>query len=152
MIDNTIAPTTWRELGFGLTGNIYQADLRYQLYLVNGFNGYDTKGVITGRGLRSGRQKGIESYISAPNLSAKVEYYGLRGLNLGLSGYFGDSQSKLYHLLDKSDHEAVARADSSVVRISMLGADARYTRRGMQLRGQFYYTDISNTIDRKSVV
>lgn len=145
MIDNVIAPTTWRELGFGFTGSFYQADLRYQLYVVNGFNGYDTRGIVTGRGLRSGRQKGIESYISAPNLSGKLEYYGIRGLNVGISGYFGDTQSKLYNNLDKTDPVALARADSSVVGISMIGADARYTRKGFQLRGQYYYTGLKNT-------
>jgi hypothetical protein len=145
VLDNVIAPTTWRELGFGFTGNFYQSDLRYQLYLVNGFNGYDSKGVVTGRGLRSGRQKGADSYISAPNLSAKVEYYGIRGLNVGVSGYFGDTQSKLYNNLDTANPGALARADSSVVGISMLGADARYSIKGFQLRGQYYYTSLSNT-------
>ncbi len=145
VLDNVIAPSTWRELGFGFTGNFYQSDLRYQLYLVNGFNGYDSKGIVTGRGLRSGRQKGAESYISAPNLSAKVEYYGIRGLNVGVSGYFGDTQSKLYNNLDTANPGAVARADSSVVGISMLGADARYSIKGFQLRGQYYYTSLSNT-------
>lgn len=105
----------------------------------------DTRGIVTGRGLRSGRQKGIESYISAPNLSGKLEYYGIRGLNVGISGYFGDTQSKLYNNLDKSDPVALARADSSVVGISMIGADARYTRKGFQLRGQYYYTGLKNT-------
>lgn len=147
LIDNVIAPSTWRELGFGFTGNFYQADIRYQLYVVNGFNGYDNRGIVTGRGLRSGRQKGIESYISAPNLSVKIEHYGIRGLNVGLSGYFGDTQSKLYNNLDKSNSGAIARADSSVVGIAMIGADARYTRNGLQLRGQYYYNSLSNTLE-----
>jgi len=145
LIDHVIAPSTWRELGFGFTGNFYQSDLRYQLYLVNGFNGYDNKGVMSGRGLRSGRQKGANSYISAPNLSAKFEYYGIRGLNVGLSGYFGDTQSKLYNNLDLSNPAMVAGADSSVVGITMFGADARYIFKGLQLRGQYYYTTLSNT-------
>ena len=145
LLDNVIAPSTWRELGFGFTGNFYQSDIRYQLYLVNGFNGYDTKGVLTGRGLRSGRQKGANSFISAPNLSLKVEYYGIRGLNVGLSGYFGNTQSKLYHNLDKNNKELVARADSSVTGISMIGADARYSLKGFQLKGQLYYASLSNT-------
>jgi hypothetical protein len=145
VIDNVIAPTTWREIGMGFTGHFYQADLRYQAYLVNGFNGYDTKGVISGAGLRKGRQKGINSYISAPNLSTKIEYYGIRGLNVGVSGYFGDTQSKLYEKLDTENPAAVARADSSVVSISMIGADARYNLKGLQLRGQYYYTALGNT-------
>lgn len=145
-IDNVIAPTTWRELGAGFTGTVLPASLKYQVYVVNGFNGYNGAGRLNGRnGLRSGRQKGAESYISSPNLSAKVEYYGIRGLNLGLSGYFGDTQSTLYNGIPKEDNNAIARADSSVVGISMIGLDARYNTGALQLKGQFYYMTLSNT-------
>ena len=145
LVDNKISPTTWREIGFGLAGTIHPASLKYQAYLVNGFNGYDGTAKLNGKGgLRSGRQKGAESYISAPNFTAKVEYYGIRGLNVGLSGYFGDTQSKLYNGIAKDNEAALAKADSSVVGISMIGLDARYNIKGLQLRGQFYQMGLSN--------
>jgi len=145
-IDNAISPTTWREIGFGITGVLLPASLRYQAYLMNGFNGFDGQARIGGAsGLRGGRQKGAESYISSPNFSTKVEYFGFRGLNIGLSGYFGDTQSTLYNNLNKNDEAAIAKADSSVVGISMVGADARYSYKGLKLTGQFYYTVLSNT-------
>jgi len=145
-IDNTISPTTWREVGFGITGNFLPVSLRYQAYLMNGFNGYDGSAKLNGKnGLRSGRQKGAESYISSPNFAGKVEYYGIRGLNVGLSGYFGKTQSTLYNGVDKNDNEALALADSSFVGISMVGVDARYNLKGLELRGQFYYASLSNT-------
>ena len=145
-IDNAISPSTWREIGIGITGVILAASLKYQAYLMNGFNGFDGQARIGGAsGLRGGRQKGAESYMSSPNFSGKVEYFGFRGLNLGLSGYFGDTQSTLYNNLDKNDDVALARADSSVVGISMVGADARYSYKGLKLTGQFYYTVLSNT-------
>jgi len=97
--------------------------------------------------LRSGRQKGAESYISSPNISAKIDYYGIRGLKLGLSGYFGDSQSKLYDGLDKKDDLANASADSSVIGISMLGLDYRYSIAGFQTRGQIIYSKFSNVVE-----
>lgn len=146
LIDGKIAPTTWREIGFGITGSYLPASLKYQLYLVNGFNGYDGNAKLTGaNGFRSGRQKGAESYVSSPNLSGKIEYYGIKGLNIGLSGYFGKTQSTLYNNLDKNNATAVSQADSSVVGINMLGADARYTLGNWQLRGQLYYAGISNS-------
>ena len=146
LVDNKIAPTTWREIGFGLTGTIQPANLKYQAYLVNGFNGYDGTAKLNGKsGLRSGRQKGASSYISSPNFTAKVEYYGIRGLNIGLSGYFGDTQSKLYNGIAKDNDAALAKADSSVVGISMIGLDARYNLKGLQLRGQLYSISLSNT-------
>lgn len=113
---------------------------------MNGFNGFDGQARIGGaNGLRGGRQKGASSYISAPNFTGKVEYFGVRGLNLGLSGYFGNTQSTLYNGISKDDNAALAKADSSVVGISMVGADARYSFKGLKLTGQIYYTAFSNT-------
>ncbi|MBU1371014.1 MAG: hypothetical protein KJ578_03940 [Bacteroidetes bacterium] len=146
LIDGKIAPTTWREIGFGITGNYLPLSIKYQLYVVNGFNGYDGSARLNGaNGFRSGRQKGAESTISSPNLTAKLEYFGLRGLNLGLSGYFGKTQSSLYNKLDKQDAAALATADSSVVGINMIGLDARYTLKHWQFRGQLYYASVNNT-------
>jgi len=145
-LDNDLSPTTWREIGFGITGIILPASVKYQVYIMNGFNGYDGTAHFGGAsGLRGGRQKGADSYISSPNFSGKIEYFGIRGLNLGLSGYFGDTQSTLYNGIDKNDDAALAKADSSVVGISMLGADARYSYKGLKLTGQLYHTRLSNT-------
>ena len=146
LIDNTITPTTWREIGFGISGTILSASLKYQAYVMNGFNGYDGSAKLSGaKGMRSGRQKGAESFVSSPNFAGKIEYFGIRGLNLGVSAYLGKTQSKLYDGTDKDDDAAVAMADSSVVGISMLGLDARYSISGLQLRGQLYYASLSNT-------
>ena len=128
-LDNKIVPTTWRELGAGFSGKLDAVAVKYQLYAVNGFNGYDTGGKFKGDdGLRGGRQKGIKSYITRPDYSAKLDYYGIRGLKIGAAGYFGDSESKLYEGLEKSDTLAKAelKADSSSVGITMIGFDVRY--------------------------
>jgi hypothetical protein len=145
-IDTYIAPSTWREIGLGINGNILPLAIKYQLYLVNGFKSYDGSGLINGgSGFRSGRQRGAKSIISSPNLSARADYYGIRGLNLGLSGYFGKTQSTLYNGINKNDEMAIARADSSVVGLAMLGADFSFSRSGFDLKGQFYYSSISNS-------
>ena len=144
-VDNVIVPTTWREIGLGVDGRINAASVRYQLYLVNGFDGYDGAGKFKGsNGLRSGRQKGAESYISSPNIAAKLDYYGLSGFKLGLSGYFGKSQSILFDDLDKNDDVAIATADSSIIGISMVGLDYRYSIFGFQTRGQLIYGKFTN--------
>lgn len=144
-VDNVIVPSTWREIGLGIDGRLNLAALRYQLYVVNGFNGYDGAGKFKGsNGLRSGRQKGAESYISSPNVSAKIDYYGISGLKIGLSGYFGKSQSTMYDGLDKNDALALTTADSSVIGISMIGLDYRYSFSGFQTRGQLIYSKFTN--------
>jgi len=136
-VDNYIVPTTWRELGVGISGKIDNASLKYQAYLFNGFKSYkDGEGVLRGSdGLRKGRQKGAESVVSSPNFSTKLDYYGIAGLRLGLAGYFGKTQT------DDTSIEA------STVGVSMIGFDARYKYNNLELRGQYIHTNLSNTED-----
>lgn len=145
-LDHDIAPATWREIGLGFMGYILPASVKYQVYMMNGFSSYDDGPELGGSSaLRGGRQKGASSFVSSPNFTGKIEYFGIRGLNLGFSGYFGETQSSLYDGLEKADNSAMAVADSSVVDVTMIGLDARYSIEGFQLRGQYYYTDIGNT-------
>ena len=136
-VDNYIVPTTWREIGVGFSGKIDDASLKYQAYLFNGFKSYAAgAGILRGSdGLRKGRQKGAESVVNSPNLSAKLDYYGITGLRLGLSGYFGKTQT------DNSSIEA------STVGISMIGLDARYKYENLELRGQYIHTNLTDTED-----
>ena len=145
-IDKYIVPTTWREMGASVNGRIMDNTLSYELMLVNGFNGYDGEGVFTGnKGLRSGRQKGAESYMTAPDFASRFSYVGIPNLNLGLPTYFGESESTAYNGLDLSDKNAVASADSTIIGINMIGIDGRYQKGALQLRGQYIVADLSNT-------
>ena len=59
-LDNKIVPTTWREMGIGVSGRINSASIRYQAYLMNGFLSYGESHKLRGSdGLRKGRQKGL---------------------------------------------------------------------------------------------
>ena len=145
-VDKYIVPTTWREMGVSVNGRIMDNTLSYELMLVNGFNGYDGEGVFSGnKGLRSGRQKGVESYMTAPDFASRFSYVGIPNLNLGLSTYFGESESTAYNGLDLSDENAVASADSTIIGINMMGIDGRYQKGALQLRGQYIVADLSNT-------
>jgi len=109
LIDKYIVPTTWREIGLGVTGLIPEVSMRYQFYLVNGFKSYkNEEAFLNGRnGLRKGRQKGAESFIYVPNYTARIEYYGVLGLNLGLSGYYGKTQSDMYQGVNPNDSPSI---------------------------------------------
>ncbi|MFO8000759.1 MAG: hypothetical protein R6U46_05910 [Marinilabilia sp.] len=145
-IDSKVVPTTWREIGAGLTGTLTGASINYQAYIMNGFNSYDGEGVLGGgSGIRSGRQKGASSFISTPNLSARVNYFGIPGLQLGLSTYLGQTQSTLFDNLDTSDEYAQDQADSSRVNINMIGVDYRLSKGNFRSRGQLIYNKIGNT-------
>lgn len=135
-MDKSIVPTTWREIGVGVTGKFDEANLRYQAYIFNGFASVNGTKVLGGKnGLRNGRQKGAESTVNTPNLSAKLDYYGIQGLRLGLSGYFGRTQSA----------DGLHEVDGADVGISMFGLDARYIKRRFSARGQYIHALISDT-------
>ena len=145
-VDQYIVPTTWREIGLGISGNFNDASLAYQLYLVNGFLGYDGQGKFRGvDGYRKGRQKGAESVITSPNLSAKVDYYGIPGLKIGLAGYLGKSETTAYNNVSTGDIPMMSMADSSVINIAMLGLDARYRYKNFSARAELIYSSNSNT-------
>jgi hypothetical protein len=145
-VDHYIVPSTWREIGIGVSGKSMEHSINYQVMLVNGFNGYSDAGLFNGKsGLRSGRQKGAESYITFPDFAGRVSCYGNPGLNLGLSGYLGDSESKAYDGLDLADDAAVASADSTIIGVQMIGIDARYNKGALQLTGQYIFASLSNT-------
>ena len=142
-VDNAIVPTTWREIGVGVTGRLPEASIGYQAYIFNGFKSTanddgDVTGFLKGSsGLRGGRQKAIKSTIDSPTFSTKVEYYGLPGLRLGLSGYFGKTQAA----------DDVEDIDGANIGISMVGFDARYAKKRFTARGQFIYASLSDTED-----
>lgn len=134
-LDHDIVPTTWREIGVGVAGKFDNLSLKYQAYIFNGFVSYkEGEGTLRGiDGLRKGRQKGAESIINSPNLSIKIDYYGILGLKIGLAGYFGNTQT---------DDTSV---DGSTVGVSMIGLDARYINNSLELRGQYIWTSLSGT-------
>ncbi len=137
-IDGSIVPTTWREIGAGVSGRFDNISLGYQAYVFNGFASVnDTKVLGGSNALRNGRQKGIQSTIDSPNFAAKLDYYGLPGLRLGLSGYFGRTQAE----------DDVEDIDGSSIGISMLGFDARYAYQRFTARGQFIYASLNDTED-----
>ena len=140
LLDSKIVPTTWREMGFGAYGRIPEASLKYQVYLVNGFLGYNGSAKLDADdAYRGGRQKGAKSVITYPNISAKIDFNGIKHLKLGLSGYFGKTQSSLFANLASTNQTLRLQADSSFVAISMIGIDGQYQYRGLHLRGQAIY-------------
>ncbi len=136
-MDNKIVPTTWREIGIGVSGRFDGLAMRYQAYLFNGFISHDgTDGKLKGRnGLRGGRQKGAESMVDQFNLSAKLDYYGIPNLRIAVSGYQGRTQAD----------DAVNNILGSDIGVAMLGLDARYKWMKFSARGQYVNASLSDT-------
>lgn len=145
VLDKSFVPTTWREIGLGINGQIPNAALNYQLYLVNGFLVYDGDALIGGKGYRSGRQKGAESIASTPNVAGKLTYYGWPRFKINVSVYSGNTASTLFDELDTNDAAAVAQADSSRLQLHMFGSNISYQYKRWKWRAQVNYAINGNT-------
>ena len=133
-LDNKIVPTTWREIGMGISGRFNNLNMRYQAYIMNGPLSYDGVHKLKGtNGLRSGRQKGAESVGSDANLATRLDYYGILGLKVGLSYYTGKTQTIDTSLI------------GSQVGLNMFGLDARYVKNNFSARYQYINANLSNT-------
>lgn len=133
-LDSKIVPTTWREMGIGVSGRINNASIRYQAYLMNGLLSYGEGHKLRGSdGLRKGRQKGAESVGSDANFAGRIEYYGLPKLKLGFSYYAGNTQTTAPEVSDTQ------------IGLSMLGLDYRYINGRLSSRGQFISASLKDT-------
>ena len=93
-VERVIIPSTWRELGVGLFGQI-TPELSYTAYVMNGMDASK----FESKGIRSGRQSGAEVQAENFGYVARLDYTPnyLTGVTLGGSAYVGNSnQDKLY--------------------------------------------------------
>jgi hypothetical protein len=117
-VDTVIIPTTWFDVGAGVHGRVGSA-FAYRAYVMAPL---DATEFTADEGLRGGIQKGSEANIRNPAITGRVEFTGVPGLTLGLSGWRGDSGFN------------VARLDPTV---GVVETDARFRRGGFEARGQY---------------
>ena len=129
LLDKRIIPSTWREVGIGITGLIPQNSLKYQLYLVNNpisfVNGAGR--INAASGIRGGRQKGIKSIVTTfPGLSGQIEYFGFEGAKVGLSLYHGKTNTDLFQQFPDQSEETQLLIDSTTLKVSMASIHSTY--------------------------
>jgi hypothetical protein len=84
-VESVLIPTTWRENGIGLFGEI--GPVTYRTYIVNGL---DAAGFSSG-GIRGGRQKGSKAKAEDLAWVGRIDWTATPGLVAGGSLYVGDS-------------------------------------------------------------
>jgi DtxR family Mn-dependent transcriptional regulator len=124
--DTVIIPTTWFEAGAGVHGELGRG-WRYRAFVVAPL---DAAEFTAEEGIREGRQKGAEANAGRPAVTGRVEYVAIRGLTLGASGWSGRSGFQFRPVFD--------------VPVSLAEIDGRYSRRKLELRGQFSQVWIDN--------
>jgi len=123
-VETFIIPTTWHELGFGLTGDLGHG-FRYRAYIMGSL---DASRFDAENGISEGRTSGFESSFRNPAKVARVEYAGVRRLTLGASIYSGHAGFKTPGL---NPHVSIAEFDG------------RYGYRRLDFRGLFANTWLS---------
>lgn len=83
--EQVIIPTTWRENGVGVFGDV--GPVSYRAYVMNSL---DAAGFSAG-GLRGGRQKGIKAKAEDFSFIGRVDYTGLLGLTVGGALHLGET-------------------------------------------------------------
>jgi hypothetical protein len=84
-VETLIIPTTWRELGFGATGDLGRG-FRYRAYLMSSL---DAARFDAEAGISEAKTSGFEASFRNPAKATRFEYAGVRRLLLGASLYTG---------------------------------------------------------------
>jgi hypothetical protein len=115
--EQRILPTTWRENGVGVFGDV--GPVSYRAYAVTGLNADG----FSAAGLRGGRQKGIQARADDFAGVVRADWRGVQGLLVGGSMYYGGADHAQY-------------GDVSVTNFIYEG-HADFSWKGLQLRGLF---------------
>jgi hypothetical protein len=85
VVENSIIPTTWREMGVGMFGETGQ--LSWRAYVVNSIRGDK----FTAGGIRGGRQKGANAQIEDLALTGRLDWEPMVGTIVGGSFFAGNT-------------------------------------------------------------
>jgi hypothetical protein len=127
-VETLIIPTTWRELGFGLTGDLGRG-FRYRAYLTSSL---DASRFSADGGISDGRTAGFDASFRNPAKVARLEYAGRRRMTLGASIYTG---------------HAGFRTPGVNPGVTIAEFDGRYSFRRVDFRGLFANTWVSRAGD-----
>lgn len=114
----SIVPTTWREAGAGIFGTLADG-LTYDVYTVGGVQ---AKSFSASDAIRGGRQLGLNTSTADMSLTGRVGYHAMAGLQLGVSGFFGNSTGGVDSLGSGA--------------VSLIAAEARYSTGNLDIRAE----------------
>jgi len=130
-LDNDVIPTTWRDIGLGVVGQIPgSSGLSYRVYLLNGLQ---ASGFTADEGIRGGRQEGQLASFANPSFTGRLEY-ARPGLKVGGSFWYGGSANQDPALGTGTFDNAVA----------LVSADARYETGPFSFRAEAVNIHVSN--------
>ncbi|MCU1281735.1 MAG: putative secreted protein, partial [bacterium] len=135
--DTLIIPSTWRESGAGIFGE--WRGLRYQAYVVNGFN---ADGFTASAGLRDGHQEAQLALGHDWGLAARVEHAFPWLYRYGISA---DAGVSFYYAHADQGQPQFKGSDGDDVPVTMIDGDLRLRTRGLELRAELASVFIGGT-------
>ncbi|EIC31593.1 MULTISPECIES: hypothetical protein [Methylomicrobium] len=132
-VERYIIPSTWREMGAGLFGEILPG-LQYRMYATNGLNAKEFSNV----GITEGRQGGSNSQAEDFAFTGRLDYSPnfAPGLMVGASTFLGNSGQK-----DIVDFNG----NTVNVFTQLYEGHIEYKHRGLELRALGAWSKIDNT-------
>lgn len=127
-VQKYLIPTTWQEGGIGLFGSLSEGHIKYRAYVVSGL---DASNFSASNGIRKGRGKVSESPSDNLALVGRMEYYGISGLGVGISGYTGNSGQGVDGITD--------------AKVGLIETDVRYRIGGAELSALFTHITVGGT-------
>ncbi|TSD66564.1 hypothetical protein FFF34_003925 [Inquilinus sp. KBS0705] len=136
-LEEQIIPSTWREVGVGLYGQIKNIPgLNYSLALTNGLN---SEGFSSADGIAGGRQLGQASNGLNLGLSGSLLYY-ISNFRLQASGYIGGSTAKEQRVADSLQLNSGPFGNP----VSLGEVNAQYSNSGITFRAIATVVNIKN--------
>ena len=134
--ESRIIPTTWRENGLGVFGQL--GPFGYRFYLMNsldGVGGGSSKAEgFNASGLRGGRQKGSKALAENFSTVGRVDWVGALGLTVGTSLYLGNS----------GHGRRLASGATVDVRTLIWEGHVAYQTSGLDVRALFAVADVDD--------
>jgi hypothetical protein len=129
-VETQIIPSTWRENGAGVFGQLFGDRLQYRMYAVTGLNaaGY------TSSNLRGGRQKGNRALAEDMAFTARVDWTPLDPLTVGGSVFVGDA----------GQDQVIAGTPLPDALTTLWEVHGQYRSHGVHLRALFAMADIGD--------
>ena len=139
--ENTIMPSTWHQTGLSLWGR--SGDFRYEAQLLAGLN---ADGFTNVNWIKNGNKSPLEFDVANKyGVALRVDNYTVKGLRLGLSGYYG-------HSIGNSYPNNAAGVDAEYKGQVLIGAvDLTYKGYNLIVRGQADYGYLGDAAQLKYV-
>jgi hypothetical protein len=129
-VETQIIPSTWRENGAGVFGQLFGDRLQYRMYAVTGLNAAG----FTSSNLRDARQQGSEALAEDMAFTARVDWTPLDPLTIGGSVFVGDA----------GQDQVLAGAPLPDALTTLWEVHGQYQSHGWHVRGLFAMADIDD--------